>query len=205
MVELGYLLRGVWIGLLIAVPVGPIGLLCIHRTIANGRLVGFASGLGAATADMLYGFVAAFGLTLLTGFLMSHLDWVRMGGAVFLAYLGARAFFTRPAAGDIAPTSRGLLSAWASTFALTLANPMTIVLFVGVFAGLGLDEHAMQTADAASLVLGVFAGSALWWLTLSGAVGFLHGRFEAGILRWLNRLAGVVLLGVAVALVLRRV
>jgi threonine/homoserine/homoserine lactone efflux protein len=148
-VDLAYLLRGMWIGLAIAIPVGPIGLLCIQRTLAYGRLVGFTSGLGAATADMLYGLVAALGLSVITDVLVARADWVRVAGAVFLAFLGVRTFLARPAAVATPTTSRGLLGAWASTFGLTLANPLTIVSFIGIFAALAISKVGEGRSSAA--------------------------------------------------------
>jgi threonine/homoserine/homoserine lactone efflux protein len=188
-------LRSILIGLSIAAPVGPIGVLCIRRTLADGRLHGLVSGLGAATADAFYGFVAAFGLTLISDFLLNQSDWLRLVGGAFLLYLGVRTLRATPAADPalVSPVQRGLFGAYGSTFALTLTNPMTIFAFMGIFAGLGGDTASSYSA-AAVMVLGVFAGSALWWLTLSGGVSLLRGRFDTRLLGWVNRLSGVVIL-----------
>lgn len=204
-VDLEYLLRGMVIGFAIAAPVGPIGLLCIQRTLQHGRLVGLATGLGAAAADTLYGFIAAFGLTFLTDTLLAHQNWLRYGGAAFLIYLGLRLLAARPPALTVIPISRrGLLGAWGSTFLLTLANPLTILAFVGIFAGLGLADAEVTYVESATLVAGVFLGSALWWLTLSGGVGLLHGKVDRRHLGWVNRMSGFVILGFAVVLVARK-
>lgn len=185
--------RGLLIGLSIAAPVGPIGLLCIRRTLAEGRAAGFAAGLGAAVADGLYGAVAAFGLTAISAFLLAQQAWLRLLGGAFLCYLGARIFLTPPATEAAAARRGGLATAFGSTLLLTLANPATILSFVAVFAGLGLAGAAGGYAAGAATVLGVFSGSALWWLLLSLGVGLLRDRFDPRALRWLNRLSGLIL------------
>jgi hypothetical protein len=140
-VDLAIFLRGLIIGLSIAAPVGPIGVLCIRRTLSDGRAIGFASGLGAATADAVYGAVAAFGLSLVTNALVEQRVWLQAGGGVFLCYLGVRTWMAVPrAASGASADGRGLAAAWASTFALTLTNPTTIISFAAIFAGLGLGR-----------------------------------------------------------------
>src|SRR5881396_291761 len=166
----GFFLRGIAIGFSIAAPVGPIGVLCIQRALAQGRLCGFASGLGAATADAVYGCVAGFGLTAVSDLLVTQQTWLQLIGGLFLCYLGVKNFFARPAQSAAAPKGGALTGAYASTFLLTLTNPMTILSFAGVFAGLGFGGGATDYAGAALLVSGVFLGSALWWLLLSAGV-----------------------------------
>jgi len=176
--------------------VGPIGVLCIRRTLADGRAVGFAAGLGAATADALYGAVAGFGLTVVSTALVGQQGWLRLIGGAFLCWLGARTFLARPAeAAAQAAGGAGLLGAYASTLVLTLTNPMTILSFAAVFAGLGVGAAGGGYGAAAVLVLGVFAGSALWWLVLSGAVGLLRHRVTPRGLRWVNRASGTIIAG----------
>ena len=190
------LLRGLVIGFSIAAPVGPIGVLCIRRTLAGGRAAGFAAGLGAATADALYGAVAGFGLTVVSTALVGRQGWLRLIGGAFLCWRGARTFLARPAeAAAQAAGGAGLLGAYASTLVLTLTNPMTILSFAAVFAGLGLGAAGGGYGAAAVLVLGVFAGSALWWLALSGAVGLLRHRVTPRGLRWVNRASGTIIAG----------
>ncbi len=188
------LFRGLIIGFSIAAPVGPIGVLCIRRTLADGRAVGFAAGLGAATADALYGAVAGFGLTVVSTALVGQQGWLRLIGGAFLCWLGARTFLARPAEAA-APAARGggLAGAYASTLVLTLTNPMTILSFAAVFAGLGVGAAGAGYGAAAVLVTGVFAGSALWWLVLSGAVGLLRHRVTPRGLRWVNRASGTII------------
>jgi len=189
------LLRGGLIGLAIAAPVGPIGVLCIRRTLAEGWIFGFVSGLGAATADALYGCVAAFGLTFISAALVSHQAGLRLIGGLFLCYLGIRTLLARSAEQAAAGGAGGLVRAYGSTFLLTLTNPMTILAFAAIFAGLGLAEEAGSYASAGLLVLGVFLGSASWWLLLSSIVGIFRARFTPAGLLWVNRISGLMLLG----------
>jgi threonine/homoserine/homoserine lactone efflux protein len=173
-VDIGFLLKGLFIGFSIAAPVGPIGLLCIRRTLANGRTSGLVSGLGAATADAIYGCIAGFGLTFISTLLISQQVWFRVIGGFFLCYLGLKTFFSRPAEQKASAKGNGLISAYASTFFLTLTNPMTILSFAAIFAGLGVASAGGNYVSAGVLVLGVFSGSALWWLLLSGGVAFFQ-------------------------------
>lgn len=187
------LFRGLLIGFSIAAPVGPIGALCIRRTLANGRAAGLLSGLGAATADACYGCVAGFGLTFISGMLIRQQLWLKLIGGLFLCYLGVRTLLAHPAAHAANASGAGLLGAYTSTLLLTLTNPTTILSFVAVFAGLGLANAAGDYGQAALLVLGVFAGSALWWLLLSGGVSLLRTRVTPAVLVWVNRASGAVI------------
>lgn len=190
--------RGALMGFAIAAPVGPIGLLCIQRTLDGGALRGLVSGLGAATADAIYGGIAAFGLTVIAAFLMEQRLWLAAFGGAFLCYLGVRTVLARPATQAARGSSAGLAGAYASTFVLTLTNPITIFSFLAIFAGMGLAGRQGDHAAAGVLVLGVFCGSAAWWLLLSGGVARLRRRFTPAALQWVNRTAGVVILGFGV-------
>jgi threonine/homoserine/homoserine lactone efflux protein len=192
--DFGLLLRGLVIGFSIAAPVGPIGVLVIRRTLSRGWHVGLVSGLGAASADAVYGVIAAFGLTVISSFLIGNQVWLRVVGGFFLCYLGIKTFFSRESGRTAAIQSRGLMGAYTSIFVLTLTNPMTILSFTAIFAGLGLGQSAGDPRNAALLVVGVFSGSAAWWLLLSGLVGTFRRRIDERILLWVNRLAGVVIL-----------
>jgi len=190
------------LGFSIAAPVGPIGVLCIRRTIAEGRLAGFLSGLGAATADMLYGAIAAFGLSALQAILIDQANWLRIIGGIFLIYLGAKTFLSKPAE-QAAQTSRGgIFGAYLSTLALTLTNPMTILSFIAIFAGLQINNMSGNYLSPMLLIAGVFCGSAAWWLTLSFLVGQVRDRLEAGWMIWVNRISGVVILSFGIAALL---
>jgi threonine/homoserine/homoserine lactone efflux protein len=191
------LFRGLVIGFSIAAPVGPIAVLCIRRTLAHGRAAGLAVGLGAATADAVYGAVAGFGLTAVSTLLVRQQGVMRLVGGLFLCYLGVRTFLAHPAEQAARAGGAGLLGAFTATFGLTLANPMTILSFVAVFAGLGI-AGAGSWREATVFVAGVFLGSALWYLLLSGTVGALRSRLDLSALRWVNRLAGVVLVAFGV-------
>ena len=188
-VHADFLVKGLAIGLAIAAPVGPIGVLCIRRSLAEGREIGFVTGLGAATADAVYGCIAGFGLTAVSSFLVSQKWALNLVGGLFLCYLGIRTFLSKP--GDKAAEVRGSgwVSAYGSTFLLTLTNPMTILSFVAVFAGFGLGKSPDYFA-AAFLVLGVFFGSALWWLMLSSGVALFRSRLTGGWMQLVNRLSG---------------
>jgi threonine/homoserine/homoserine lactone efflux protein len=193
--------KGIVIGFAIAAPVGPIGALCIRRTLADGRLVGLASGLGAATADGIYGAMAAFGLTAVSAFLVGQRLWLGLTGGTILLYLGVRTFVARPASAAQPPSPSGLLTAYGSTLVLTLSNPVTILAFAAIFAGLGVTAGG-DHGQAALLVLGVFLGSAAWWVMLSIGVSASRGWFSDRGMRWVNRLAGVVIAGFGVAALL---
>lgn len=195
MQEIHHLIKGLVIGLSIAVPVGPIGILCIRRTLTRGRMVGFLSGLGAATADAFYGAVAGFGLTFLSNFLLGQQVWLRLIGGAILCYLGIRTFVSKPAEQGVSLEENSLWSAYLSTFFITLTNPMTILFFVAVFAGLGVGNAGDHYASAGILVLGVFIGSAMWWLILCGFTGILQSLFNFTRLQWLNRISGLIILG----------
>ncbi len=190
------LLKGLVLGFSIAAPVGPIGLLCIRRSLAEGRVAGFVSGLGAATADALYGVVAALGLTAITRGLLAHQSWLQLGGGLFLVYLGVTTLrSTPPAATPRVNAAANPRSAYFSVLALTLNNPTTILSFLGIFTGLGLGDGTTGTLPACWLVLGVFLGSATWWLLLSTAAGWLGGRLQPGGLRALNLASGLIIAG----------
>lgn len=173
---LEFLLKGAVIGCAIAAPVGPIGVLCIRRTLAAGRASGLATGLGAATADAFYGMVAGFGLTAISDFLLGYRLWLQGIGGLFLLGLGIRTFFARPAGSGAAARAPSGLSSYLSSVVLTLTNPATILSFAAVFAGLGFGQGVAGYRDATALVAGVFLGSTAWWLILTAAVD-----------RWLRR------------------
>jgi threonine/homoserine/homoserine lactone efflux protein len=191
--DIGFFLRGLVIGFSIAAPVGPIGVLCIRRTLAEGRTSGFVSGLGAATADGLYGCVAGFGLTFLSNLLIQQQTWIRLIGGLFLCALGLKTFFASPAQEEASARVKGLAAAYASTFVLTLTNPMTILAFAAIFAGLGVGSTEGNYLAAGILVAGVFAGSAIWWLFLSGAVGLFKRSISLAGMRWINRISGLII------------
>lgn len=189
--------KGIGAGIVLAAPVGPVGVLCIRRTLVAGRLMGLASGLGAALADAFFGLIAALGLGLIESWLLTHADGLRLTGGLLLIAMGLRALYHRPHAPERPEPLRrraGLFRAFGSTLLLTLTNPVTLMAFLGIFAAIGLAPAAQSPLGAALLVGGVFAGSALWWLLLALGAGRLRPRLEAGGLRWINRLSGALLL-----------
>jgi threonine/homoserine/homoserine lactone efflux protein len=195
-VNFSLLLRGFVIGLSIAAPVGPIGVLCIRRTLAEGRVAGFVSGLGAATADMLFGCVAGFGLTFISNVLLAQQFWFRLIGGLFLCYLGVKTLLSRPAEVAATAQGKGLFGAYTSTLFLTATNPLTVLAFAAIYAGVGGAVGDYRAA--LTLIAGVFAGSALWWLLLSGGVSLFRAKFDARSLLWVNRISGTVIAGFGV-------
>ncbi len=181
------------LGFSIAAPVGPIGVLCIRRTLQHGRYSGLCSGIGAAAADTIYAVIAAFGLTFVSNFLMQGQFWLQFIGGGFLCYLGWKTFVAQPAdkSRDVSHTS--LLSDFVSTFFLTITNPMTILSFLAVFAGLGISSIDGSYSDASLLVGGVFLGSAVWWLLLSEAVTLFRKKVSRKVMVWINRIAGGII------------
>lgn len=188
-----FFLKGLLLGFSIAAPVGPIGILCIQRSLNRGFWAGFVSGLGAATADTVYGLIAAFGITAVSAILIAQADLLGIGGGLFLCYLGVKTFNSKPATVAMADQSKSLIGAYASTFALTITNPMTILAFTLIFSGMGLASASSTAGTSALMVLGVFIGSSLWWLLLTGGASWLKDRFDAQKMVWINRIAGVVI------------
>lgn len=181
------------LGFSIAAPLGPIGLLCIKRTLEGGRWHGLLSGLGAASADAFYGSLAAFGLAALLQHYTWIQTWTQILGGLFIVYLGLRFTLTKETAKEAnegkSPSSLGKV--WVTTFLLTLSNPVTIFAFLGMFAGAGVQS----TSGAIWLVLGIFSGSMLWWLVLAQITHWLGKRMSPKVLLWVNRVAGLALIG----------
>jgi threonine/homoserine/homoserine lactone efflux protein len=188
-----YLIKGFIIGLSIAAPVGPIGVLTVKRTLTEGRISGFVTGMGAAFADAAYGTVAGFGLFAISSFLISQEFLIKLIGGLFLVYLGVRSFLSKPATNETTVASKGLLNNFISTFFLTLTNPSTILSFIAIFAGLGLTSSTADICSSSAIVFGVFIGSALWWLILSSTVSLFQYKIKPNLLIWVNRLSGIIL------------
>lgn len=183
-------LRGIMLGVAIAAPVGPIGLLCIRRTLAHGWRAGFVSGLGAATADTFYGVLAAFGLTALASLQRP----AAIIGGFLLLWMGYTTYNSLPErAATVRPGNMYL-----STLALTITNPATILTFLSLFAGVS-GVTALAGSDAMALVGGVGLGSALWWLILAGGTAWLGRDISATGMQWINRISGIIICGFGVA------
>ena len=198
---LAFLLKGMAVGIVIAVPAGPVGVLCIRRTIFHGHLAGLLSGLGAATADAVFGIIAGFGLTFVSDLLLGFQHWLRLAGAVFLLYVGSAALRADPRLdANNQREPEGLLADYFSTFALTITNPITILAFLAIFAGIGFTGKAATLGGAAALVLGVWLGSLCWWTALAFGAGLLRLSFDRQHLVWINRGSGGILVASGAAL-----
>jgi threonine/homoserine/homoserine lactone efflux protein len=191
--ELTFFLKGLVIGFAMAVPIGPIGIMCIRKTLTSGRLRGMVIGLGAATADLLYGCVAAFGLTVISNTLLNQRIWIRLVGGGLLLFLGVRTFRAQPKDPKIQIQNSGLLRSYLTTVFLTLTNPLTVFAFIAVFAALGLGNK-LSFFSAVLLVVGVFIGSSLWFLSLSSGVTLFRNKFDVTGLRWVNKIAGILII-----------
>jgi threonine/homoserine/homoserine lactone efflux protein len=191
------LLKGILFGFSIAAPVGPIGILCIRRTLGGGMASGFVSGLGAATADAIYGSIAAFGLTVISNFLIGQQFYIHAIGSLFLLYLGGKTFRSVPVNESTDGMNKGIFASYASTFFLTITNPMTIISFTAVFAGLGAGSGKGDVLETVLLIAGVFTGSTLWWLILSSGVSALRKKLDIQWMKWINRLSGMIIIGFA--------
>ncbi len=206
--ELPFFLRGLAIGFALAAPVGPVGVLCIRRALADGRPAAFIAGMGAAFADTFYGAVAAFGISTVSAFLETHQVSIRLVGGFFLVLLGLRGVRAGQRIEPALTRGPGLLKDFVSTFLITLSNPGTILASMGVFAALG-TLGCTECVTSGELIFGVFAGSTLWWLVLSAAAGAVRTRCSPRSLEWLNHgsgllllLFGLVIIGSAVAKVM---
>lgn len=197
---LAIFIKGLLIGLSVAATIGPMAVLCIQRTVSRGFWYGLISGLGIATADATYGCIAAFGLTFIAQILVSQSLWIRLIGGLFLVYLGIRTLLSQPAARGANVKANNWPGAYVSTYLLTLTNPLTILSFAAIFAGLGVGSSGNGANEGKSylaavlVVLGVFLGSACWWVILAGGISVLRGRFTARALRWINRISGMIIL-----------
>jgi threonine/homoserine/homoserine lactone efflux protein len=200
--EIIYFYKGLVIGFSIAAPVGPIGILCIKRTLASGRVYGLLSGMGAATADALYGCIAAFGLTFISNFLIQQQTGLRLVGGSFLCYLGIRTIISHPSNSQNQANRTSLLNTYGSTFFLTLTNPLTILSFAAIFAGFGLVSVKGSYSSAGIAVLGVFLGSSFWWVILSVVTSLLRNRINLSGLLWVNRISGAIILGFGIAAII---
>ncbi|HME44465.1 MAG TPA: LysE family transporter [Syntrophorhabdales bacterium] len=192
--DLSFFFKGLLIGAAVSAPVGPIGLLCINRSLTEGRVRGFVSGLGAATADMVFCIIAGFGFTFVSRFLDEQAVWISFVGACGLLFLGLRIFFSKPEEKSCANTGGDLAHIYLSTFALTLINPVTILFFVAVFTSLGVTLSREDYPSLTLLIVGVLAGAVLWWFLLTGCVSLLHRRLTQKTIRWVNRISGTIVM-----------
>ena len=193
-------LSGLVIGLIVALPIGPVNLICIRRTLALGPVNGFVSGLGAALGDGVFAIITAFGFTAVAQWFHGFSATLELTGGVLLIIFGVSTYFSDPLHGrgveQVASRQVGapsLVRAFASTFALTITNPATLFGFATLFATLGGFSGAKASfADAAIVVAGVVAGSTLWWFTLTTIVGYFHAKIDSSVMKWINHISGAL-------------
>lgn len=190
---MGFFIKGLVLGISIAAPVGPIGIICIRRTLMYGMASGFVSGLGAATVDAIYGCVGVFGVSIVSVFLSDYRIHLHFLGGVFLLYLGYNTFKAAPAKITGSVNKKGIVKAYLSTAGLTISNPITILSFAGIFAGLGVGINESDYFAAFFLLTGVFMGALLWWLFLNFLVDKLRHSFDEKLLKIINKICGFVL------------
>lgn len=195
---LSLFIKGFLIGLSIAAPVGPIGILCINRTLSAGLMVGVLTGLGAATADAIYGCIAGFGLVAVSKFLLSQQIIIQLVGGAFLLYLGVKTLLRSPQARTITDQATTWWQDFSSTLFLTLTNPVTIIAFLAIYSSLGIVESGASYTEAIVIVLGVFLGSLAWWCALSTSISLIRHKLSEITLVWINRLSGLMLMGFGV-------
>lgn len=188
-----FFLKGIAIGFIMAIPIGPIGIMCIRKTLTEGRLSGLIIGLGAATADLFYGCVAAFGLTVISDTLTDQRIWIRIAGGALLFFLGVKTFRAHPKDPKLKTTGSGRLRSYLTVVFLTLTNPLTIFAFIAVFAAFGLGD-GLSFFSAAILVAGVFIGSCLWFLLLSSGTILFRKKLDLVGLKWVNKIAGILII-----------
>jgi len=186
-------IKGMVIGLLISLPVGPIAVLCIHRTLNEGKIHGMVSGLGAATSDVVYGFLAASGLSFISNFLIKEQLWFRLLGGFFLCYMGVKLLRSRVIQKTVSEDSANYFSNYVSALFLALSNPGTFLVLAAIFAGLGVTQTRVHHVSVGLLVSGVFLGSGLWWFILSSVTGEFLKKLDYVKLAWLNRISGIVI------------
>jgi len=191
--DLNFLIMGLILGFSVAAPVGHIGILCINRTIKKSYISGLTTGLGAASADLIYGLIAGFGLTFVSNFLLNQKFLIQSFGLVFLFYLGFKTIFVKKPKDELRINNKGLIKDYLSTFILTISNPVTILFFIAVFAGLGLTNIVMKYSSTALFVFGVFVGSTIWWLILNGITHKLKKQINESILDKIDLFSGLII------------
>ena len=194
-------LKGVIIGVLVAAPIGPVNILTVRRTLVHGRVIGLVTGLGAALGDTILGAIAAFGFGWIIGTLTQHQLWVSLIGATILVVVGIKTMLRPPPELLVAPDPRSLIGDCTSALALVLSNPITVLSFLPVFAAFGISFDGTVDAQDWLLVLGILTGSSGWWVLLVVLVGMARDRLTRGMLRWVNRVTGAMILFCALYLI----
>jgi threonine/homoserine/homoserine lactone efflux protein len=197
------LLKGMLVGFSIAMPFGAIDLLCIRNSLSWGKRYGFMTGMGAATADAIFGAIAGFGVAALTAWLASYHIFFQIIGGLFLCYLGFTIFCSKPHAGaEEKNRSKSMIKMFLTTFFLVMTNPLTILSFIGIFAGLGIGIEQGSLSTSLILAMGVFLGSALWWLILTNGASLFKNKINQQGLHWLNRISGALLMVIGIGVLL---
>jgi len=198
---ISFLFQGIIIGISVAAPLGPIGVLCINRTLENGFINGFISGLGAATADLFYGIIAALGISILSSFLLQIQFPIRIIGILFILFLGLKYLFKKERNNKVIKNNKTIgISSYTTTFILTLTNPLTILFFTGIIAGMGIIQNNRSNLDSIFLISGIFVGSLIWWFILSTITSLLRKRIENKYINLLNKISGIILIGFSIYL-----
>lgn len=186
--------QAILIGFLIALPVGPIGVLCINRSLLGGFIPGLVTGLGAATADAVYGLIAVLGLTAITSFLVTSETYIKLIGGIALCYLAVKILLKKKSNTSVDNSRKSNAISYITTFFLTLTNPATIISFAAVFAALGLGYKFKGIYPSIIMVTGVFIGSLLWWIFLSGGVSLLREKINVKFINYIGLISGSLIL-----------
>lgn len=196
---------GMIVGFSASVPLGPIGVLCIQRTLQRGRWAGFVSGLGAAFSDTIYAIIAGFSLSYIVSFIEEQFLWIQIFGAIILIFLGVYIFRSNPAVQLRRQRQRrgNFFQDFVSTFLLTISNPLAVFLFIAFFAGFRVVDPSSGLIGQMILITGVFLGASTWWFLLTSVVGFFRSAVNLRRLYWINKIAGaaiiiLVIVGMAV-------
>jgi len=191
--DVSLFVQGIIIGLTLAVPVGPLALICIQRTVTEGRLHGIFSGIGVATADSFYAAVTFLGLTFISGLIIAQQYLFRFLAGVVLILLGIRVFLSIPSAISANTEHETYLKDYLSMVALAIANPLTLVFFLVILPGYGVVIYGIDSLSAAEFVAGVFFGSTVWWIVLCGSIGSVRSRISTANLALINRVSGLLI------------
>ena len=195
-----FFLKGLIVGFVIAAPVGPVGILCIRRTLALGKLAGYTTGLGATAADTIFGFVVAFGLGFVAAELIGLQDLLRAFGSILLCLIGGKTLFDHRVSTPATPMRGNVITNFASAFLITITNPLTFISFAGIFAAIGIPDITDDLTRGVVLIGGVFIGAGAWWSFLTTVAGFFRVRVTDVTIRWINRVSGILILGFGIIL-----
>ncbi|MCK5823580.1 MAG: LysE family transporter [Bacteroidales bacterium] len=195
-----YLIKGLILGIAVSAPMGPIGVLCVQKTVNKGKTLGFYSGLGAATADTFYAIVTAFGLTYITNFLLRHQLYFEIIGISVLLALGLKMFFSNPVKQykiNQRKQKKGIFGDYISTFFLTISNPLTVIFYGTAYAALGLIGDSGSEGSSYLLIAGIFLGATLWWYFLTSVVNVYRHKFRLKVIWHINRASGIAIIALS--------